>query len=394
MFWKVPGARYFRRIAVQILVLAQGVLHGIKYSIQWERILILSLIFLFEGKAMEKPIFSIQWHITTNCQQRCRHCYLFNSPEARNEIEGEKRITLEMLMKIADNLVESCKILGAIPRATITGGDPLLHKHFWELLEYMQKLSIKVHIAGNPFEISESVAKRLLRLGVSRYQLSLDGMENFHDSFRKQGSFSTTVRACEILQKNGIGVSIMSTASKSNAKEIPLLIKYVAKEMKADVYSFARYCPTIDDRNNIFSPEEYRNFLSNIWDVFCRFNNTGTRFVLKDHLWNLFLMEKGLFSPQQTNGIIVDGCGLGSSHLSVLADGTVYACRRFYSPVGKVPEQNFSDILINSLMDQYRDFSQLVKCKDCELLYYCRGCSAVTYGVTGDWTAPDPQCWK
>ena len=36
-----------------------------------------------------RPNFSLQWHITTNCDQRCRHCYLFNSPDAKIEIAGE-----------------------------------------------------------------------------------------------------------------------------------------------------------------------------------------------------------------------------------------------------------------------------------------------------------------
>jgi len=45
-------------------------------------------------------------------------------------------------------------------------------------------------------------------------------------------------------------------------------------------------------------------------------------------------------------------------------------------------------------MEKYRDYSRLEKCKNCELLCYCRGCMAVTYGATNDWTKADPQCWK
>lgn len=105
-------------------------------------------------------------------------------------------------------------------------------------------------------------------------------------------------------------------------------------------------------------------------------------------------MENGLFKPTPTKGIIVDGCGLGISHLSVLADGTVFACRRFKSPVGKVPDQSLYDIFMNKKMNEYRDLSLLIKCKNCDLLHYCRGCMAVTHGSCGDWTQPDPQCWK
>lgn len=159
-------------------------------------------------------------------------------------------------------------------------------------------------------------------------------------------------------------------------------------------YSFARYCPTHGDTDDIFTPQEYRKFLSVIWEVYSHYVDSKTNFILKDHLWTLFLMEEGLFKPESTDGIIVSGCGLGISHLSVLADGTVFACRRFNSPVGRVPEQSFYEIFTSKIMNEYREHTRLEKCKNCDLLYYCRGCMAVSYGTTGKWTSPDPQCWK
>lgn len=342
---------------------------------------------------MEKPVFSIQWHLTAICDQRCKHCYLFNSPEAEKEISGEKHIDFKKIKAIADDLNESCKKLGAKPRVSLTGGDPILHPYFWRLLDYLKKSNIKAHIMGNPFHITNNVAKKLFNLGITKYQLSLDGMEKTHDIFRKQGSFSATVNACDILKSNGIAVSIMSTVSKINAHEIPELIDFVVS-LRVDGYSFARYCPTNNDTNKMFNPEEYKVFLGNVWQAYSRHFESKTKFILKDHLWTLFLVENGLFKPKPTKGIVVDGCGLGVSHLSVLADGTVFACRRFNSPVGKVPDQSLYDIFINKTMNEYRDLSRLVKCKNCELLYYCRGCMAVTYGSVGDWTQADPQCWK
>ncbi len=81
-------------------------------------------------------------------------------------------------------------------------------------------------------------------------------------------------------------------------------------------------------------------------------------------------------------------------NLTVLADGTVYACRRFKSPIGKVPEQNFDDLFFSQTMQQYRNPSNYEKCGQCQLFTYCRGCSAVSHCVTGSWQSVDPQCWK
>ncbi len=46
------------------------------------------------------------------------------------------------------------------------------------------------------------------------------------------------------------------------------------------------------------------------------------------------------------------------------------------------------------LCAHYRDIRNIRKCKDCELLQWCRGCRATGYNVTGDLQGEDPCCWK
>jgi len=69
-----------------------------------------------------------------------------------------------------------------------------------------------------------------------------------------------------------------------------------------------------------------------------------------------------------------------------VTDGSVYACRRFSSLIGKVPEQKLIDLFIDS--EKLNE-----KCKRCPLLYTYRGCGAVAYGFSGSFFSHDPQCW-
>ena len=39
-------------------------------------------------------------------------------------------------------------------------------------------------------------------------------------------------------------------------------------------------------------------------------------------------------------------------------------------------------------------YHKFEKCQKCELLRFCRGCPAVSYGYSHNMYAPDPQCWK
>ena len=341
-----------------------------------------------------KPTFSLQWHITTECDQRCKHCYLFNSPDAKIEIQGSKKINFDMLKAIADNFLSSCQRMDVIPRFFLTGGDPILSPYFWDLLDYLNSAGMKVGLMGNPFHITDHVAQRLYDTGALDYQMSLDGLESMHDSFRKKGSFKATFVAAEILKRHGIAVGIMTTVSKENAGDIPDLTRCIVKAGMSSA-TFARYCPTSsEDFKMIFKPLEYRDFLAKMWKVYDELSDCGTRFSLKDHLWNLFLMEEGKFEPEDTGGIVVAGCGMAVSHMTVLADGTVYACRRFKSPIGKVPNQQFDELFFNRKMNEFRIPVNYEKCAKCELYTYCRGCCAVSHCVTGSWRSADPQCWK
>ena len=70
------------------------------------------------------------------------------------------------------------------------------------------------------------------------------------------------------------------------------------------------------------------------------------------------------------------------------------ACRRMESVIGNIRETGLRDILCSDLCRQYAEVREIKKCKDCELLNFCRGCRAVGYNATGDLQAADPMCWK
>ena len=188
----------------------------------------------------------------------------------------------------------------------------------------------------------------------------------------------------------------MFSLSKANAGELKEVMT-LASDIGVNVFGFARVVPFEEIKAaDLFSPQEYRNFLGDIYEHQVKLTKSGTstRFSFKDHLWKLFFYERGEYQLSARANQIVAGCGMGINCLSVLADGTAYACRRFISPVGKLPEQSIADVFLGSKLNKYRQIKKLSKCSKCELLNYCRGCPAVAWGVTGSYTQADPQCWK
>ena len=331
--------------------------------------------------------FGMQLHITDDCDQRCKHCYIFNDKAFKRSY-----LSLSDVQKIMDNFEEICEYLECNPSISITGGDPLLHKEIWDILDYFHKKNIHFDILGNPFHLTDNSAKRLKELGCDTYQVSIDGMKETHDKIRKPGSFDATIEAICTLNNAKISSHVMMTVSKMNYLEVTDVIRFLVT-IPVRGFAFARYCPTPLDRGltNI-PPQEYKEFLSNVWNVYSELAHGETKFFLKDHLWTPFLYEKGLFQKKEED-IVYGGCSCAIRHISVLANGDVYACRRFSSRIGNALKDSFKDLFFGKEIEQYRDLEKM-ECYSCELFNYCRGCPAVSYGTYGSFYKKDPQCWR
>lgn len=94
----------------------------------------------------------------------------------------------------------------------------LLHEH-----------SVPFTILGNPFHLNDQVCRELKYYGCEKYQLSLDGLRETHDWFRKPGSFDCTLEKIGCINRAGIRSVIMTTVSKTNRIEVPGIIDTVVK---------------------------------------------------------------------------------------------------------------------------------------------------------------------
>ena len=113
---------------------------------------------------------------------------------------------------------------------------------------------------GNPFHLDDGVCRRLKEYGCEKYQLSLDGLRETHDWFRKPGSFDITLEKIGCINRAGIRSVVMTTVSGANIEEVPDIIDAVVKA-GVNVFAFARYCPTSEERTVGIPPLRYRKLL-------------------------------------------------------------------------------------------------------------------------------------
>ena len=115
---------------------------------------------------MVKEIFTLQWHLSENCNLKCLHCYQ----------ENHKPICLnyKKLEKIYNDYKELLKVLDKRGHINITGGEPLCNPYLFKILDLIKKDSnlISFSILTNGTLINEEIAKKLKVIIQVMYKLA------------------------------------------------------------------------------------------------------------------------------------------------------------------------------------------------------------------------------
>lgn len=342
---------------------------------------------------------SIQWHITTRCGNRCRHCYVFDGATFLDE--RENTLPPEGLREVLRRLLEFEKRYNAFfSDFVITGGDPLLREDWGELVAELRRLGRTVRMMGNPETLTDENLKHLSALGVRHFQMSLDGLEATHDAFRSPGSFQRTVEALRRLAEHHIGGRIMFTLFPENARELIPLLRFVAEETAAVSFAFDVGCfvGNASGMNARFRPEEiHRLFVAYLEEKERLLRRgAGLRIGEKANLLKAARYEMGTFYPIRPESVpVLAGCACGWNGVCVLSDGSVMACRRLPLKVGNLAKQSFEEVFLeNELMRRFRRPDPRAGCGSCDFCAVCRGCPAFVYSLTGDCFAENPICFR
>jgi len=132
---------------------------------------------------------SVQLDLTYRCNERCVHCYL------DHEDHGEMN-TQEILTLLDDMAAAGVFFL------TLSGGEILMRKDFFEILEHARALMFSVKLKTNAILIREKEAERIRALGVESIQISIySHRPEIHDAITKiPGSLERSLHAIRFLK--------------------------------------------------------------------------------------------------------------------------------------------------------------------------------------------------
>ena len=145
-------------------------------------------------RGLDAPI-CLTWELTYACNLDCIHCL---SSSGRRD---PRELTTVEAKRVLDELSEL-----QVFYINIGGGEPMIRRDFFELVEYSIDRRIGVKFSTNGAFIDADRARRLAELDYLDIQISLDGTDAAtNDAVRGEGSYATARRAMQHLADAGFG---------------------------------------------------------------------------------------------------------------------------------------------------------------------------------------------
>jgi MoaA/NifB/PqqE/SkfB family radical SAM enzyme len=303
------------------------------------------------------PPFLI-FFINSLCNMKCEHCFYWKQLNQPDDLSF-------------DEIVALSRDLGPIENLNLSGGEPFLRKEFAAICrQFVQQNGVKeIYVPTNGYFADRTVQaiREVLRESPLKQfvvELSLDGMPEFHDEFRKsKNSFRKAMETYDALaelqeREPRVQIHAISTATETNMAEVRRLTTFL----------FDR-CPKIThhnlaiirgDRKNptLKGPalQDYRDlyeYLRRLWSA----REESRRGSVVEPM----LQWAKLKAAEQEQQYVP--CRAGVLSAVVHANGDVGVCEQ-RPPIGNLRQQSFMEIWRSHVAAEIR---RSIRDKEC----YC-----------------------
>jgi mycofactocin biosynthetic radical S-adenosylmethionine protein MftC len=159
---------------------------------------------------LDSPI-CLTWELTYACNLECVHCLSSSGQRDPNELStAEAKAVIDELHDMQVFYIN------------VGGGEPLVRRDFFELLEYAISRNVGVKFSTNGYLLDEDKSARLASMDNVDIQLSLDGVDaGTNDPIRGEGSYAAVRKAMVNLNNAGFtGYKISVVVTNRNVGQL------------------------------------------------------------------------------------------------------------------------------------------------------------------------------
>jgi len=186
---------------------------------------------------------TLYFYLTEGCNLACRHCWM----GPRFDANGSRYPVLPV--ELFETAIREARPLG-LSGVKLTGGEPLLHPRFKELLEIVRREELKLTIETNGLLCTPEIAAEIARFSRRFVAVSIDGVDAAaHEWVRGvPGSFAAAQQAVRDLAASGTRPQVIFTVMRSNAGQVDAMVR-LAEELGAASLKFNVVQPTARGEN-------------------------------------------------------------------------------------------------------------------------------------------------
>lgn len=311
------------------------------------------------------PLRNCVWEITLACCFSCKYC----GSKAGHAREHE--LTTEECLHIAKQLADiGCR------RVSMIGGEVFMRPDWQTIVKALTSRNVKVSVITNGFLFSERILEDLKQCQIESVAVSLDGTEDVHDRYRQNGSFQRVMNAIDILTKNDIPVSVISTLHSQNVDQLETMCN-ILKSKNFFAWQLQACSPMGNAADRDFSTNIDFNKVIRFVAEHCR--NSQFAIGVADNI-GYYTESEGYIRGNTSGKAVFRGCTAGLTGIGIDSVGNVRGCESQYDEQfieGNLRERSLFDIWNDPNAFTYnRNFTvdRLTgKCRDCEFGSKCAG---------------------
>jgi len=321
------------------------------------------------AKALQMNIpLSVQLDLTYRCNERCIHCYLDHHDH------GE--MTTAEIKDLLDQMADA-----GVFYLTISGGEILMRRDFFEILEYARLRTFCIKLKTNGILIRKKEADRIKALGVESVQISIySHVPEVHDAITKlPGSLAQSIEAIRRLRAHGIHVIMANVLMVQNVHDYAG-VRALAAELGAQFIMDPTITPMMDGDRSILN---------------LNVDEAALREVFRNESLVGGNIEEFCAPPLSPGEDEMDQlpCSAGHTACYVSPYGDVYPCVQFPLPSGNVRRMKFVDIWRDSpQLNEVRSIKlrDMPTCSKCTHGGTCTRCPGLAY-LEGNMRGPSYQ---
>lgn len=336
--------------------------------------------YLFSKASRNKLPLSGTFELSPVCNFSCRMCYVRKTAP---EVAASPRpiLTLEQWLSIARQAREQGMLY-----LLLTGGEPLLWPHFWELYEELIKMGFLVSVNTNGSLIDDAAAERFQRLPPKRINITLYGAND--DTYEAlcgvKGVFSRVDHAVSALQSRGVAVKLNGTLTPYNICDLEALVDYADQrklilETTAYLFPPVRRDPSMTGVNQRFSPDEA-----------ARVHLRSFRLQYGEERFRAYResIRKGVIPPPGLDESCIDPldgkirCRAGKAAFWITWDGWLTPCGMMPEPKVELLDRPFAEAW-QELTGISEELTLSGVCAKCPNQQLCHCCAAMALAETG-----------